>query len=82
MEIRLFLLFILFVFASCKDTKKMDEKENYPYGATVTSVKNYPIEVHTGYLATKEAFITGFENAGIEESGWHTDRKKVTSLCF
>jgi hypothetical protein len=57
----------------CKNTKTMDEKENYPYSATVTSVKNYPIVVHTGYLATKETFITGFENAGIEDSGWHTD---------
>jgi len=48
----------------------MENKENFSWGASVTSALDYPIEVHEGYLATKEKFITEFSNAGIEEDGW------------
>ena len=48
----------------------MENKEDFSWSASVTSALDYPIEVHEGYLATKEKFITEFSNAGIEEDGW------------
>lgn len=51
----------------------MSTKKDFNWGASVTSVKDYPIEVHTGYLATQGQFITTLRNAGIEDSGWYVD---------
>lgn len=48
----------------------MSEKEDFSWNAGVTSAEGYPIEVHTGYLATKKEFITAFSNVGEEKEGW------------
>lgn len=51
----------------------MSTKKDFNWGASVTSVKDYPIEVHTGYLATQDQFITALRNSGVEDSGWYVD---------
>lgn len=65
-----YLIGITYLLTSCDKLKKMENKENFSWGASVTSALGYPIEVHEGYLATKEKFITEFSNAGIEDDGW------------
>ncbi|MEO8238396.1 MAG: DUF2931 family protein [Flavobacterium sp.] len=51
----------------------MSNKTDFSWGASVTSVKDYPIEVHKGFLATQEKFITALHSSGIEDSGWIVD---------
>ncbi|KIA85469.1 hypothetical protein OA86_14560 [Kaistella jeonii] len=48
-------------------------KTDFGWSASVTSIKDYPIEVHKGYLATKKEFITALKNNGIEDDGWDVD---------
>ena len=65
----------LLLLAGCQNqkSKKMQEEKNFSWSASVTSIKDYPIEVHTGYLATKKEFITAFRNNGIEKKGWQVE---------
>lgn len=51
----------------------MSKKTDFGWGTSVTSIKDYPIEVHEGYLATQEKFITSLHSTGIEDSGWNVD---------
>ena len=68
-----YLIGIAYLLTSCDKLKKMENKEDFSWSASVTSAVNYPIEVHVGYLATREKFITGFQNNGIQKSGWATN---------
>ncbi|WP_228526598.1 MULTISPECIES: DUF2931 family protein [unclassified Flavobacterium] len=51
----------------------MSNKTDFVWSATVTSVEDYPIEIHKGYLATQDKFITALHNSGIEDDGWSYD---------
>ena len=70
------LLLLLIVIVFCKDTNAQNNDKNktdFGWSASVTSVLDYPIEVHKGYLATKKEFITAFRNNGVEDDGWDVD---------
>jgi hypothetical protein len=58
---------------SCNKKQDMSNKTDFSWGASVTSVKDYPIEVHKGYLATQDRFITDLHSSGIEDGGWDVD---------
>jgi Protein of unknown function (DUF2931) len=77
-------LFVITIFCvtnlSCKqnnmnaqDENKDKNKTDFGWSSSVTSILDYPIEVHTGYLATKKEFITAFRNNGVEQNGWDVD---------
>ncbi|MDR7369756.1 DUF2931 family protein [Flavobacterium aquidurense] len=68
-----FKLIILFALLACNNKEDMSTKTDFSWGATVASVKDYPIEVHKGYLATQDKFITNLHGAGIEDDGWGYD---------
>lgn len=53
---------------NCKD--KMENKTNFSYSVSVTAPKEYPAEVHLGYLSKGKEFITGISNSGAATSGW------------
>ncbi|MEO8238395.1 MAG: hypothetical protein ABI576_09820 [Flavobacterium sp.] len=40
---------ILFLLISCDKFKETKNKEDFSWGTSVTSVKDYPIEVHKGF---------------------------------
>lgn len=72
-------IFICLAIISCKKepmktpTDDNKTKTNYSWSCSVTSIKDYPIEITTGYLATKKDFIAAFRNNGIEDDGWDVD---------
>ena len=75
MKIIITLVLALFLVSCQQNTKtqKMQENNTFGWSSSVTAIKDYPIEVHTGYLATKKEFITAFQNNGIEDDGWDVD---------
>jgi hypothetical protein len=74
MKKRLNIIMLLCVMAlSCNKEKTMNNKTDFAWSATVTSVEDYPIEIHEGYLATKDKFITALHNSGTEDDGWGYD---------
>lgn len=58
---------------SCNKKEDMSTKTDFSWGTSVTSVKDYPIEVHKGYLATQDKFITALHSSGIQNQGWNND---------
>ncbi|OAH65389.1 hypothetical protein AXA65_18320 [Chryseobacterium sp. FP211-J200] len=61
---------------SCnKDPKtQMMTEDNFNYAVTVSAPKEYPCEVHIGYLADdKNNMICGIPKAGMEAGGWQYD---------
>ncbi len=48
----------------------MEEKENFGFNVYVAADDRYPVEVHEGYLATKDKLITGIFKNGVEKGGW------------
>lgn len=70
---KLLIIILSIVILSCNGKQNMNNKTNFTWSATVTSVKDYPIEIHKGYFATKENLITGFRNSGVEDDGWLYD---------
>ena len=74
-NIRISLITILGLLMLCcnKKNEDMSTKTDFRWGATVTSVKDYPIEVHTGYLATQDKFITNLHSSGYQNQGWSND---------
>jgi Protein of unknown function (DUF2931) len=71
---------VFVVFISCKennmnaqDENKDKNKTDFGWAGSVTSILDYPIEVHKGYLATKKEFITAFHNNGVEQKGWDVE---------
>ncbi|WP_444626639.1 DUF2931 family protein [Flavobacterium columnare] len=69
----LILLFIL-PLGGCKHTNKKHDKmiqENFSYGVGVTSPKEYPTEVHIGYLLDQnKKLICGMPRSGTNGGGW------------
>jgi hypothetical protein len=63
----------LFLFISCNKKDDMSNKTDFKWGATVTSVEDYPIEINKGYLATNDKFITALHSGGTEDDGWAYD---------
>ncbi|WP_433813101.1 DUF2931 family protein [Flavobacterium johnsoniae] len=49
----------------------MENKTKFSYGVSVTAPKEYPVEVHYGYLSTDKKFITTVPRDGIERQGWN-----------
>lgn len=62
---------------SCNKEKYMNNKTDFNWGTSVTSVKDYPIEVYKGFLATNDKFITALHSAGTEDSGWDVDGQEL-----
>ena len=55
-------------------TEPMEQKEHFGWALSITAPKEYPIQVHKGgWLATKDKFITGITNMGIEGNNWSGD---------
>ncbi len=72
--IYLYIVFGLFIQTSCHtQNQKMSEKTNFPYRVSVTAPREYPIEVHVGYLSTQQDFITPVPKAGVEDNGWQSE---------
>ncbi|MGY0039406.1 DUF2931 family protein [Pedobacter sp. NJ-S-72] len=72
-NLKLLILLISPVFAGCNlsDKKKTDTRTEFPYSMSVTAPKEYPLEVHLGYLSNNaKGFITLIPKAGIEDNGW------------
>jgi hypothetical protein len=69
----IFCSFLFFI--SCD--KQMNNKTNFKWTVSVTSVKDYPIEVHKGYLATKDNFITAIHSSGSQDQGWNNDGSDI-----
>ena len=54
-------------------TKTMTQ-DQFNYAVTVSAPKEYPCEVHIGYIADdKKKMITGIPKAGMEAGGWQYD---------
>jgi len=58
---------------SCNKKQNMSTKTDFSWGASVTSVKDYPIVVHKGYFATQDKFITALHSSGTQNQGWNND---------
>ncbi|MFH7015475.1 DUF2931 family protein [Flavobacterium sp. FlaQc-47] len=67
------IMLLCVILLSCNKEKDMSNKTDFSWVASVTSIKDYPIEVHKGFLATHEKFITALHSSGIEDSGWKVD---------
>ena len=65
-------LLVIIPVAACRNTspRKMEKKELFSWQVSVTAPKEYPVEIHKGYLATNDTFITGIYTTGIENQGW------------
>lgn len=70
---RFVLIVLLLTACQNKKTESMQTTTTFGWSASVTSIKDYPIEITTGYLATKKDFIAAFRNNGIEDDGWDVD---------
>lgn len=57
---------------SCNNTnkKKMENKESFSWGSTITAPHIYPIEIHKGYLANDKEMITAYINTGMSTGDW------------
>ncbi|MEP6805225.1 MAG: DUF2931 family protein, partial [Flavobacterium sp.] len=64
-----FLISLLIIIISCKK-EKMENKTKFNYKVSVTAPKEYPVEVHYGYLSSDKNFITTVPKDGIERQGW------------
>jgi hypothetical protein len=65
------------ILLSCNKKEDMNNKNDFSWGTSVTSIKDYPIEIHKGYLATDDKFITALHSAGTEDSGWDVDGQGI-----
>jgi len=57
---------IFFLLISCKE----DSQTKFSYKVSVTAPKEYPVEVHLGYLSSGKDFITTVPKDGVENQGW------------
>ena len=57
---------IFFLLISCKE----DSQTKFSYKVSVTAPKEYPVEVHLGYLSSGKDFITTVPKDGEENQGW------------
>ena len=72
----IFFIGLLLQVIACNNstTKPMEQKEHFGWGLSITAPKEYPIEVaQGGWLATKDKFITGITNMGVEGNDWSGD---------
>ena len=67
------------ILISCNKKDDMSNKTDFKWGATVTSVQDYPIVIHKGYFATQNKFITALHSAGTEDDGWAYDGTDIGS---
>jgi len=75
-----YILILLYLFfASCNNLQANVKEEKFRWSASVTSAKGYPIEVHVGYLATKDTFITSLPKGSVEDQGWAADGQDAGS---
>jgi hypothetical protein len=71
------IILVSIILISCNKKEDMSNKTDFSWGTSVTSIKDYPIEVHKGYLATDAKFITALHSAGTEDSGWDVDGQGI-----
>ena len=57
---------IFFLLISCKE----ESQTKFSYKVSVTAPKEYPVEVHLGYLSFGKDFITTVPKDGEENQGW------------
>ncbi len=50
----------------------MNEQIHFGWEASVTAPKEYPIEIHAGYLASSMEPICALVNGGVEDNGWQS----------
>jgi hypothetical protein len=67
------------ILISCNKKDDISNKTDFKWGATVTSVQDYPIVIHKGYFATQNKFITALHSAGTEDDGWAYDGTDIGS---
>lgn len=70
------ILFLSLLHSCGKENKSIEDqsKEKFPYMVTVTAPKEYPIEVHEGWLLNNEKkLICGMPRSGTENQGWTND---------
>lgn len=68
-------LLILISLTQLNCQEKMEDKTNFAYHVSVTAPKEYPVEVHIGYLSKGKDFITGISNTGAAAGGWQYEGK-------
>lgn len=79
-KIRFLCIVLIFWGQGCNKQEKMEEKDEskYDYNVTVTAPKDYPIEVHEGYLLdNKKNFICAMPKAGSTAGSWESDGSKA-----
>jgi len=70
------LLCNILLLQSCNKEAKTQTmtQDQFNYAVTVSAPKEYPCEVHIGYIADdKKKMITGIPKAGMEAGGWQYD---------
>jgi len=81
-NLKILLLISLSLLISCSQKenkiKNVAMQDNFPYGVTVNAPKEYPVEVHEGWLLdSKKEFICAMPKAGKEGDGWIYDGSKA-----
>ncbi|WP_082505008.1 DUF2931 family protein [Chryseobacterium sp. Leaf405] len=69
-------IFMIFWMQACDKQNRMEkqEKTDYGYNVTVTAPKEYPVEVHEGWLMDdKKQFICAMPKAGSTTGSWGYD---------
>lgn len=73
----LYYLFFAFILLQSCDKKKevpLSEKENFSYSVTISAPKEYPVEVHEGWLLnSKKQMICAMPKAGHTTGSWEYD---------
>lgn len=70
------LLCNLFLFQNCSKQNTTMPQEKYSYQVTATAPKEYPCEIHIGYLLDdKNEQICGIPKTGVLRSGWNNSGK-------
>lgn len=71
---------MVFGIQACNKQNKMEKQKQteYSYNVTVTAPKEYPVDVHEGWLLdNKKEFICAMPRAGIANTRWIYDGKKA-----
>ncbi|PIF70600.1 DUF2931 family protein [Flavobacterium sp. 2] len=58
--------------------KKMENKDNFSWGVGVTAPREYPVEIHRGYLGNENKMIAEFINIGLIQYGWVYDGEALS----
>ena len=56
----------------------MKDKQNFNWGVGVTAPREYPVEIHRGYLGNENKMIATFISTGTVEEGWIYDGESLS----